>query len=174
MQASFLQVFWQERVNLIHSFLNASPSLLLYGCVTLPFSATLSSPLICPSPSSPPAEGEVGRRRQDTWFVSQQRTCLAELRFQPRCQTKSHSVQELLGQAVSLSKSPPPPTTPPLVIVLASLLPLSLFHHLTPSFILSCPENKKKQSNKVTPSTPNKLLSCVFPSHLRPQPAYPS
>lgn len=39
--------------------------------------------------------GEVGRRRQDTLFVSQWRTCLAELRFQPRCQTKSCSVQEL-------------------------------------------------------------------------------
>ncbi|KAF0042023.1 hypothetical protein F2P81_005555 [Scophthalmus maximus] len=40
-------------------------------------------------------EREVCRQRQDTPFVSQQRTCLAEIRFQSRCQTKSHLVQEL-------------------------------------------------------------------------------
>lgn len=95
--ASLLQVSWQEWANTIHSFLNVSrslsPSLALSLSLSLPLCLTHS--LICSSPSPLAGRGEVGRRRQDTLFVSQQRTCLAELRFQPRCQTKRHSVQEL-------------------------------------------------------------------------------
>lgn len=92
--AILLQVSWQERANSIHSFLSVSPSFPLW---------LRHSPSPCHSvfPTLSfvlhPQRWleEVGRQRQDTLFVSQQRTCLAEIRFQPRCQTKSHSVQEL-------------------------------------------------------------------------------
>ena len=111
-------------------------------------------------------EREVCRQRQDTPFVSQRRTCLAELRFQPRCQTKSHLVQELQDTLLVClpSKSAPPPS----VIMLAVLSP-SLY--LTPSSLSffdgrSRLKDKKKPSNNMAPSTPNKLLSRVFRFHL--------
>lgn len=94
--ASLLQVSWQERVNLIHSFLNVSLSLPLWLCHSpSPCYSVFPALSFVRHPHRWLGEPEVGRQRQDTLFVSQQRTCLARLRFQPRCQTKSHLVQEL-------------------------------------------------------------------------------
>lgn len=73
------------------------------------------------------------------------------------------------GQAVSLSALG---VTPPLLLRWCLPVP-SPSRYLTPLSLSSsagklCPKNKKKLSNNTTPSTPNKLLSPVFPFYVAP------
>lgn len=96
--ARLLQVSWQKWANTIHPFLDVSlpsPSLAL----SLPLSLPLRLPQ-SPVCSSTPHRWPVSRERWANGdriqrFVSKRRTCLARLRLQQRCHTKSHPVQEL-------------------------------------------------------------------------------
>lgn len=118
--ACLLQVFWQEWTNLIHSLLSVRlPSSLAPSRFVPATQSSQVSHLFITLTTDWKRTHAVGRRRQDMPFVSQQRTCLAQLLCKTRCQTKRHSVQEMQASCTFVH---PPKTPSPSFVDSASIL----------------------------------------------------
>lgn len=128
--ASLLQDSWHEWTNPIHSFLNISLSHSLFGSVTLPLPATLSSPV-----SHLFFSHTAGRERRGGPTETGYADCQPAADVPGRALLSAEVLnKESLGpgaggQAVSLSALRVTPR--PLLMVLAS----ALSHYLTPSLI---------------------------------------
>lgn len=170
--ASLLRVSWQDWLNLIHAvfYVSLSPSLTLSVSLSPPL--CLPRSLICPSPS--PLAGRARGVPTETGYAVCQPA--ADVPGGDPLSVEVSNKESLgpgtAGQAVSLSaiqvrRSP----TAPLVRLAVLSLSLYLNPPTPPSVSFfdgkSCRKNKKKPSNKVTQSTPNKLLE-YFPATLPP------